>query len=247
MNLTIGIVLIVLLLMTAILFFLLKREVNDINNRSKVYFTRKAQEYTDSIVRKEKENDSSKKEEKEDKRIEEENNKVQSTVVYVEKKANYEINDLLKMMKQIDDSFQVNNVNIIKLFIKHYVFNDKEKIYRYNALSDMRKYIDKVGIYNIITTYDDGLIENITKDLRLINEDIFMEYYSGKDDFDVEDFCNFLDYEMGKCDPTIYVYVGNNKFNYNEIDKRIKTIYSDDIYKGVKIVYLNKMYDYSLS
>ena len=52
---------------------------------------------------------------------------------------------------------------------------------------------------------------------------------------------------MGKCDPTIYVYVGNNHYNYDYINKRIKTLYSDEIYKGIKIIYLNKLYDYSLS
>ena len=96
------------------------------------------------------------------------------------------------------------------------------------------------------SVFNDGVYK-YTDDLRLIDEDIFMEYYSGKDVFEVEEFCNFLDYEIGKCDPTIYVYVGNTKSNYDKIDKRIKTIYSDDIYKGVKIVYLNKMYDFSLS
>ncbi len=31
------------------MFFFLKKEVNDINKKSKVYFLHKAQEYTDSI------------------------------------------------------------------------------------------------------------------------------------------------------------------------------------------------------
>lgn len=250
MTITIAIILVVLLLMTLVLFFLVKREVNDINNKSKIYFTRKAQEYTESINR-EVNNNSSKEEEikkeNDDKRINEDVNKFNPTVVYVEKRANYEINDLLKMMKQIDNKFDVNNINIIKTFIKEYVKNDKSKVHRYSDLLRMKKYIDKIGVLNIITSDDYSLKDKIVHDLTLINEDIFMEFYSGKLEFEVEDFCNFLDYEMGNCDPTIYVYVGNNKANYDMIDKRIKTIYSNEIYKGIKIVYLNKMYDYSLS
>jgi hypothetical protein len=81
----------------------------------------------------------------------------------------------------------------------------------------------------------------------LINEDIFNEYYSVSESFQVEEFCNYLDYEMGKCDPTIYVYVGEKDVDYNKLDKNIKTIYSKDIYKGLKILYLNQLYDFSLS
>ena len=248
MTITIAIILFILLLMTGVLFFLVKKEIDDINNKCKVYFTRKAQEYTDSINREEK-NDSSEdtNDAKEVKGIKEENKNAKTSVVYVEKKANYEINDLLKIMKKIDDKFDVNNINIIKSFIKSYVSDDENKLSRYKSLQEMKKFIDKIGIFNIITNDDEELVDRIIKHLTLIDEDIFMEFYSGKDIFEVEEFCNFLDYEIGKCDPTIYVYVGSNKKNYDEIDKRIKTIYSDDIYKGIKIVYLNKLYDYSLS
>ena len=247
MTITIGIVLVVLLLMVLILFFLLKQEVKDIDNRSKVYFTRKAQEYTDSITRDTtSSSDTTSRNEKELSENEEnENNK--TSVIYVEKKANYEINDLLKMMKQIDEKFSINDMTTLRNFIKNYVHNDKDKISRYNSLKEMKQYVDKVGVFNILVNDDESSFDAIVHDLRLIDEDIFMEYYSDKNSLEIEDFCNFLDYEIGKCDPTIYVYVGNEKTNYDKIDKRIKTIYSSDIYKGLKIVYLNKLYDYSLS
>ena len=245
MSITIVIILFVLLLMTSVLFYLLQFEIRDINNKSKIYFTRKAQEYTDSINRSEQPVDAVPvvyADDKDKKDIEEK----QASVIYVDRKANYEINDLLKMMKQIDEKFDVNNVKVIQNFIATYVKKDDEKIRHYNDLIQMKKVIDKVGVFTIITS-DNYDFDSLIKKLRLINEDIFMEYYSDKDEFDVNGFCDFLDYEIGKCDPTIYIYVGNHKLNYDKIDKRIKTVYSDDIYKGVKIIYLNKLYDYSLS
>ena len=167
MNLTIAIILVVLLLMVLILFFILKREVNDINNKSKVYFTRKAQEYTDSISRdKEEEPVDTVEDVIEDKK--EDNENISSSVIYVEKKANYEINDLLKMMKQIDEGFSVNNVTTIKKFISTYVKEDKDKLSRYKDLKEMKKYIDKIGVYNIIVNDDINSIDNIVNDLRLI-------------------------------------------------------------------------------
>ena len=246
MSLTIVFAIIILFLMILMLFFFLKKEITDINEKSRVYFTLKAQEYTETIKRKEEE--TAKKEQKEEvKEDKKEDKKPESSVIYVEKKANYEINDLVKIMKRIDESFSVNNITTIKRFIETYAKVDKEKQNRYDHLVEMKKYIDKIGVYNIIINDNIDEMEQMVNDLRLIDEDVFMEYYAGKDKLDIEDFCNYLDYEIGKCDPTIYVYVGNERVNYNRIDKRIKTIYSKDIYKGIKIVYLNKLYDYSLS
>ena len=58
---------------------------------------------------------------------------------------------------------------------------------------------------------------------------------------------NYLDFEIGKYDPNVYVYVGDKSVNYDKLDKRIKTIYNSKIYKGIKIVYKNILYDFSLS
>ena len=35
--------------------------------------------------------------------------------------------------------------------------------------------------------------------------------------------------------------------NFNYIDNKIKTKVSDSIYRGIKILYRNKVYDFSLS
>ncbi len=244
MDFTLVIVLVALALMIVILFFLLKKEVSDINKKSKVYFIHKAQEYTDSINRKEENIGDTKQEKNNDSN--ESNGSNELPVIYLDKKVNYEIKDLFKMMKIIDEKFSFNDIKLIKYFIEYYVSNDLDSE-RYNSLKEMKKYIDSIGIYNIIVNDDEDLLKKMLNDLRLINEDVFMEFYSGKESFDIEDFCNFLDYEIGKCDPTIYIYVGNKKKNYDKIDSRIKTIYSKDIFKGLKIVYLNVLYDYSLS
>ena len=60
----------------------------------------------------------------------------------------------------------------------------------------------------------------------------------------------FIDYITELLDlnsPRVLVYVGKKDENYDYLSKYIKTVYSRDIYKGIKIVYRNKIYDYSLN
>ena len=59
---------------------------------------------------------------------------------------------------------------------------------------------------------------------------------------------NYLDKNIFELnDPTVVVLVPNDKVNYDYIDKNIKTKVSDGIYKGIKILYRNKVYDFSLN
>lgn len=246
MSITIFVVLLILLLLVLIIFFLLKIEIKDINEKSKLYFTRKVQEYTDQVKQPEQVKIEYKDKE-EDNKITNNIDEGQSSVIYLEKKANYQIDDLLKMMKEIDNNFNLDNEKLIQLFFEEFYKTDAEAENRYNSLKEMKSYILKIGVYNIITSEDRDLIDNIEKELRMINEDIFNEYISIQSPFQIEDFLNYLNYEIGRCDPTVYIYVGEKELNYDDMNDKIKTMYSNDIYKGIKIVYLNKLYDFSLS
>ena len=62
----------------------------------------------------------------------------------------------------------------------------------------------------------------------------------------VEDFLNYLENELNKCDPHIYVEVGDKNVNFDYLSDRIVTEYNEKIYKGIMVIYRNKMYDYSL-
>lgn len=242
MLLSIIIVIAVLILMTIAIFFILKKTVNNINNQAKVYFTLKAQQYTDELEKEEKEEEKEEEETTQEEVVE----KVKdNTVVYIEEKKDYEVEDLLKIIKKVDDKFSFDSEIIIKKFIKEKTNNDEIKTYL--KLIKMKDYITYIGVYNILTSQDNNLITKIKEELKYIDEDIFNKYNLAKQNFEVEDFLNYIEYEISKCDPTVYIMVGEEKINFDYIDKRIKTVYSPKIYKGLQIIYKNKMYDYSLS
>ena len=112
------------------------------------------------------------------------------------------------------------------------------------SLSD---YILDLGVYQILTTNEENFIENVEREIEKIDHKIYHRYIMMNDEFEIEDFLNYVENEMGTCDPTIYVIVGGEEENYDRLDDRIKTIFDDRVYKGIKIIYKNKLYDYSLS
>ena len=63
----------------------------------------------------------------------------------------------------------------------------------------------------------------------------------------IDGFIDYLNEMLDLNNPKIIVYVGDKKENYDHISENIKTIYRNDIYKGIKIKYQNRIYDYSLN
>ena len=81
-----------------------------------------------------------------------------------------------------------------------------------------------------------SLVRHPVLDLRILKIDRFIDFHS-----------TYLNRLIELNDPTVVVLVPNDKVNYDYIDKNIKTKVSDGIYKGIKILYRNKVYDFSLN
>ena len=52
---------------------------------------------------------------------------------------------------------------------------------------------------------------------------------------------------MNLNNPKITILVGNKSENYDHLSENIETVFNDKIYRGIKIIYRNKVYDFSLS
>ena len=79
-----------------------------------------------------------------------------------------------------------------------------------------------------------------------IDSDLLYTYERINEKFDLENFIGYLDIEIKKNDPTIYVLVGNKNVSFNEVSEKVKTMYREEVYRGIKIVYRGNIYDYSL-
>jgi len=63
----------------------------------------------------------------------------------------------------------------------------------------------------------------------------------------IENFVIYLDQLVDLNSPKVTILVGSKYENYDHLSEYIETKYSDKIYRGLKIVYKNKVYDFSLS
>lgn len=242
----IFVALVVLLILVIITFLFFKRIVNKVNEQSKLYFTLKLQEY-DELV---KEKEEKLKQIKEDNDNKEKSNEIKEdmsktpVIVLDDNKRKYQVDDLLKTVKKVEDRFKIDNEKILKQFLNNKP--TKEELVRFNHLEKMKQEITKIGIYNIITSTDENLLNELFEKLRMVDVDIVDAFALNTTNPTVEDFLNYLENELNKCDPHIYVEVGDKNVNFDYLSDRIVTEYNEKIYKGIMVIYRNKMYDYSL-
>ena len=123
---------------------------------------------------------------------------------------------------------------------------------------ELNKKIEQKFIINYEDLIKDFLSNNIELMLpeernaylkKTLSEEEYKVYeiYLASNKFNMEDFIDYLNRLIELNDPTVVVLVPNDKVNYDYIDKNIKTKVSDGIYKGIKILYRNKVYDFSLN
>lgn len=238
-----------LALMILIMFFLLKNIVKTINEQSKSYFALKLQDYDDLVEEKSKKLDEIKSNYNETKI--EENNKIkeESDNGIVNKasvidfsNANYQVEDILERFKEIDKRFVINSKSVVEKFLKDINTYDNN----YNFLISIKNKINSLGIYELLSSNKSDAYKKI---LSVLNEEEtnILKKYSKSSSFRVDEFLSYLDYEIKKSDPTIYVEVGNKDENYDYLSPNIKTVYNKRIYKGIMITYQDKVYDYSLN
>ena len=239
---------IVISIMILLMFLVLKRTVKLVNDSSKTYFINTIKEYDEIIDKKqEKLNELNKTLEQEQIKnqadLKENQNEVDNSYITL-KTPSYIDENFFENYKKVNDTFNIDKEKIINKFIKEYVKNNDEKIY--DTLINLKEKIKFDVIYKIIKS-DDTEINNYLNELLTSEEKKYLEQYKkSQDKFDIMSFISYINEQIDKTSPIIYVRIGNRYENYNQINKYIKTVYDEKIYTGMIIIYKGKIYDYSL-
>lgn len=232
------------------MFLILKNAVTKISDQTKAYFVDKLQAYDYLINEKEEKlNEINKQIKEKELGIEEDNKDNENksyefdyNIIDLFNATKYQDSSLFELNKLIEKEFNFDYVKIIKTFV-----NNVKDYNKYNFCVDLKNKIDSDMLYNISILGEeerkDYLKEKLTKEEYKIYE-IFMETM---DNNSPEAFVEYLDQLVNLNNPNIIVLVGNENENYDYISDYVNTKVSKDIYRGIKIIYRDKIYDFSLN
>lgn len=233
-----------------LMFMVLKKTVRTVNSQTKSYFVNKLQGYDDLIQDKEnklqeidnyiKNKEKGIKEEKQ-----ESTNAVyafDTNIINLLNDAKYQNKNIFELNKQIDESFVVNYEELIKDFLT--LCNDSKD---YEFCVNLRKKFTSDVIYRLksmIMSEQEDYIKNI---LTSKEYKVYETFKLVNNEHNIENFIDYLDQLVDLNNPKVTILVGNKNENYDYLSNNIETIVNDKIYRGIKIIYRNKVYDFSLS
>lgn len=234
-------------LLIGVMFLFLKKTVIKINQQSKDYFVDKLQVYDELIIEKEKKlkglNEKLEIKQKEIDDSGESKEVVQDVYLYDLKNINYQDDKVFEKMKDIENRFNINNVGLVKKFIKNN-FTEEPVLY-YNRLIETRDKLNQDLIYKMVSKSSLEQ-EEVVRGLLAEDSGLLDDFKKKNKRFNILKFTFYFDKIIDKADPYVYVYVGNENENFDDIHPFVRTKVDKAIYKGIFIVYRGKLYDYSL-
>ena len=232
-----------------LMYLILKRTVRIVNDQTKSYFVNKLQGYDDLIA--DRENKLNEIDELiKSREIGKEENKKElkggyafdTNVIDLFNATQYQDKNIFELNKKIDETFVVNYEELVKDFLS---FCDDSKDYEFCI--KLREKFDSEQLYNLKSI----MKEDIESELKaMLTEKEFKIYEAFKliiSEHTIENFVIYLDQLVDLNSPKVVILVGNRHENYDHLSDNIETKYNDKIYRGLKIVYKNKVYDFSLS
>ena len=238
------IVLIIIIgLLSIIMFLSLKKLIESINKESQSYYLKNMQELDSKIDEKNKKllEKSEEKKEEENKKDVKEVNLLDKDLLDIYNNTDYENENALKVASKVDEIFNIDEEKVLKDFIKNISIDENNKIYQ----SILDRFSPNL-IYKLKMLNKESQVNEISKMLSDEEYNVFHNYIETHK-FRLNKFLLDLNLIIERTNPVIEVLTGNKNKNYNYISPYIKTIYSDDVYKGIIIKYQDKIYDYSIN
>ena len=245
------IVCLIIAFLVSIMFFILKKTVGIVNSQTKSYFVNKLQGYDDLIKDKEDKLASIDNliKDKEKGIKEEETNKsnnigyaFDNNVIDLLNATKYQDNNIFELNKKIDENFVVNYEELIKDFLS---LCDSKNDYEF--CYNLRGKFDSDTIYNLKSMLPDDYELELKNMLSNKEYKVYETFKLIESDNSIDNFIDYLDQLVDLNNPRVLILVGNKSENYDHLSKYIETVYNDKIYRGIKIIYRGKVYDFSLS
>lgn len=246
-----GIAVLVIVGLVIFMFLILKGTVKKINSQTKLYFVDKLQEYDYLINQKEEKLNNINQEirEQESKKVDDVVKERKNTyefdyqIIDLLNKTKYQDRNIFELNKKIDETFNIDYIGLLNHFLE---------------------FVKDDGTYEFCLGLKNKFTSDLVYDLKLMNieeQTKYLEEFLNHTEYliyslylkiadkqaSIDGFMGYLNELIDLNSPNVMVYVGSRTENYDHLSKYIKTIYSKDIYKGIRIIYRKKIYDYSLN
>ena len=233
-----------------LMYLILKKTVRIVNEQTKSYFVNKLQGYDDLIA--ERENKLNEIDELiKNREIGKEGNKKEllkggyafdTNVIDLFNSTQYQDKNLFELNKKIDETFVVNYEELVKDFLS---FCDDSKDYEF--CTNLRNKFDSEQIYRFKSMFKDDMESELRAFLTDKEYRVYEAFKLIINEHTIDNFVIYLDQLVDLNSPKVVILVGSKTENYDHLSEYIETKYNDKIYRGIKIIYKNKVYDFSLS
>lgn len=161
--------------------------------------------------------------------------------------AQYREDSFFNNYKELKKKFKIDNKKTILDFMKKHI-SKSENENKYKILLNFRRQFTSNIIYELLTLNSQEQYQIVSEIIKPEESKIiqFKTNFQDPNKFKITKLLSKVEKELKKYDPTIYVYVGDQNLNYNNLGKNIKTRYYKNMSEGVIIHYRGKMYDYSI-
>ena len=234
-----------------LMFLILKKTVSIVNDQTKSYFVNKLQGYDDLIQGKEAKlqeiDDLIKDREKgiNKEEIQGNNNTnyaFDTNILNIMNSTKYQDQNIFELNKKIDENFVVNYEELIKDFLT--LCDDSNN---YDFCLNLRDKFDSDVIYKLKSMLPEDREKELKGMLTSKEYKVYEAFKLINSEDSVDNFIDYLDQLVDLNNPKITILVGNKSENYDHLSEYIETVFNDKIYRGIKIIYKNKVYDFSLS
>lgn len=162
--------------------------------------------------------------------------------------ARYIDNDFFEEYKIAKDKLMsINKQEVINNVMEKIPFQGNIKIY--DTVQSIMKKLNFDAIYDLCSSTKEEQLEIIKDCLDNEEQKLLLEYIEDMeeiDEFDVLGFVDYLKHVAWKNDPHVFVSVAENEADYSDDSRNVVCNVDQNICEGIKIVYQNKVYDYSI-
>lgn len=162
--------------------------------------------------------------------------------------ARYIDNDFFEEYKIAKDKLlSINKQEVIDNVMEKVPFTGNIEIYE--TVQGILNKLNFDAVYDLCSSTKEDQLQIIKECLDNKEQKLLFQYIENMEDieeFDVLGFTDFLKHTAWKNDPHVFVSVAENETDYSNADRNIVCLVDQNICEGLKIVYQNKVYDYSI-